>query len=477
MKILFTVLLIMISTFNLLAQSAFTDVDDLIKNGEFTKAAVEIRKLLGAEKLSPSQSYDLNFKLDLMNRIKIDFSLSRADVKKFISKYYPEVTDIQLDAWETNKVLEMKIIDGEKKYFKRAARNLFRLDTEAKKRFEEVEGTAPDPLDLYLLDLLPSVIEESKDKATKLVKPVNIKVKYTLRVKPNSVPPGELVRCWLPYPSETRDRQTDVEFISASYENFIVSPFNSAHRSIYLEAIAEKDSPLVFEVVYKFKSYSEYNAIDFNKKYTIDTSSELFAEYTAERLPHIPFTDELKQLSTKIIGNETEPIKKFKLIYEWINYNIPWAGALEYSTIESLPTYCYTNKHGDCGIQSLLFITLCRMNGIPAKWQSGWMLHPPEVNLHDWAEVYFNETGWIPVDQSFKLQNSDDQLVSYYYLGNTDNYHFIVNDDFSRNFFPAKIYPRSETVDFQRGEVEWRGGNLYFDSWNYDIYLDYTNDN
>ncbi|MBK6680218.1 MAG: hypothetical protein IPG53_09400 [Ignavibacteriales bacterium] len=47
MKILFTVLLIMISTFNLLAQSAFTDVDDLIKNGEFTKAAVEIRKLLG----------------------------------------------------------------------------------------------------------------------------------------------------------------------------------------------------------------------------------------------------------------------------------------------------------------------------------------------------------------------------------------------------------------------------------------------
>ncbi|GAB1443922.1 hypothetical protein MASR2M39_27670 [Ignavibacteriales bacterium] len=150
---------------------------------------------------------------------------------------------------------------------------------------------------------------------------------------------------------------------------------------------------------------------------------------------------------------------------------------MEYSTIESLPTYCYTNKHGDCGIQSLLFITLCRMNGIPAKWQSGWMLHPPEVNLHDWAEVYFNETGWVPVDQSFKLQNSDDQLVSYYYLGNTDNYHFIVNDDFSRNFFPAKIYPRSETVDFQRGEVEWRGGNLYFDSWNYDIYLDYTNDN
>lgn len=46
-------------------------------------------------------------------------------------------------------------------------------------------------------------------------------------------------------------------------------------------------------------------------------------------------------------------------------------------------------KHGDCGMVSLLFITLCRLNGIPAKWQSGFMMHPGDVNLHDWAEIYF----------------------------------------------------------------------------------------
>ena len=27
------------------------------------------------------------------------------------------------------------------------------------------------------------------------------------------------------------------------------------------------------------------------------------------------------------------------------------------------------------------------------------------------------------------------------------------------------VYIRSETVDFQPGEVEWRGGNLYYDHW------------
>ena len=40
-------------------------------------------------------------------------------------------------------------------------------------------------------------------------------------------------------------------------------------------------------------------------------------------------------------------------------------------------------------------------------------------------------------------------------------------------FYPAKIYPRSETVDFQRGEVEWRGGNLYFNQWRWGFTIDY----
>jgi len=32
---------------------------------------------------------------------------------------------------------------------------------------------------------------------------------------------------------------------------------------------------------------------------------------------------------------------------------------------------------------------------------------------------------------------------------------------------------RSETVDFQRGELEWKGGNLYFDKWDYKMEVGY----
>ena len=104
------------------------------------------------------------------------------------------------------------------------------------------------------------------------------------------------------------------------------------------------------------------------------------------------------------------------------------------------------------------------------------MLHPNNKNLHDWGEVYFEGIGWVPVDQSFGLNDVEDEDTKWFFLGGNDAYHFIVNDDYSKPLFPAKIYPRSETVDFQRGEVEWQGGNLYFNKWDYFIDVEYLSE-
>ena len=48
-----------------------------------------------------------------------------------------------------------------------------------------------------------------------------------------------------------------------------------------------------------------------------------------------------------------------------------------------------------------------------------------------------------------------------------------INTDFGGNLSPAKKYPRSDTVDFQRGEVEWSKGNLYYTQWDYDFKIEY----
>jgi len=41
----------------------------------------------------------------------------------------------------------------------------------------------------------------------------------------------------------------------------------------------------------------------------------------------------------------------------------------------------------------------------------------------------------------------------------------IVNLDWGRELFPPKPGMRSEPADFQRGEVEVDGQNLYYDQW------------
>jgi hypothetical protein len=40
------------------------------------------------------------------------------------------------------------------------------------------------------------------------------------------------------------------------------------------------------------------------------------------------------------------------------------------------------------------------------------------------------------------------------------------NEGVGDKLSPAKTYIRSETVDFQPGEVEWRKGNLFYDKRN-----------
>ncbi len=114
-----------------------------------------------------------------------------------------------------------------------------------------------------------------------------------------------------------------------------------------------------------------------------------------------------------------------------------------------------------------------RSQGIPVKWQSGWMLHPRHVNLHDWCEVYYEGVGWVPLDQSFGLQKTQDEKVHNFYRSGIDAYRLIVNDDYSREFTPKKKYLRSEPYDFQRGELEWEGGNLYFNQWNWHMDVEY----
>ena len=129
----------------------------------------------------------------------------------------------------------------------------------------------------------------------------------------------------------------------------------------------------------------------------------------------------------------------------------------------------FTNRTGDCGIQGSVFITMCRVAGIPARWQTGWETKPVGWSMHDWSEIYIAPWGWLPADASYGVQKSDDPRIADFYLGHQDAYRMIVNLDYGRPLNPPKNSFRSEPADFQRGEVEIDGKNLYFDDWDYNI--------
>lgn len=451
-------------------------ISDLISGGEFTAAIHAIDSILNNDTVSEAKQYKLMFTKDSLQRVSIDFNKTREDVVKWIKKEHGFTpSEEQLEEWESLKALEFKIIDGEKRYFRNAAPNIFRVNAEAR-ALTEIAPKTDTPRDSLLIDALNNM-KPAEQEGKFLLPKKRMHVVYTLTVKANAVPAGELLRVWLPYPRADVSRQSDITFIRASQPDFIFSEDTTAHTSVYMEKKARRNRSTVFEIEYEFSSQGEYFDLAKLDPQPYKANSADYKLYTSERPPHIQFTDKLKSLTDSVTRNSLTPIENLRAIYGFIAANYPWASALEYSTIPNIPDYVIDNKKGDCGQVALLLITMLRYKGIPARWQSGWMVHPGEVNLHDWAEVYIEGVGWMPIDISFARGGELDHPIGReFFMTGIDSYRLYVNSDYSGKFYPEKKYPRSETVDFQRGEVESEHWNLYFDKWNYKMKVTYIDE-
>ena len=455
-------------------QKQKTDPDELkfqFSNGNF-RIANQIIEEIKSSGFPENQSGEIEIIEAKIERIQLDFSKTESQIKDELSPWFPNVTNEQLRRWEEDKTLEMKVIDGERRYFKNAVSNLFRLNPEAKKVKESKEGELVDLLDTFRLANTSELLDKVNKEVNLLEEPHKYRIEFTISLEPDVIPAGEIVKCWMPFPRESLPRQKNVNLISVNTENYILADNKNMQRSLYLEKTTEAGKPTIFIYTAEFETSPQYFKIQPNKFETYNKESEDYRKYTAERLPHIVFTDEIKELTAKVTSGISNPFEKVKAIYYWINSNVTWASALEYSTFECIPEYVLNTRHGDCGMQTLLFMSMARYAGIPCKWQSGWMLHSGHLNLHDWCEVYYEGTGWVPLDQSFGLQKSENQQLKEFYISGIDEFRLIVNDEFCCELEPKKKYFRSEPIDFQRGELEWKGENIYFNHWDY--HLDVT---
>jgi transglutaminase-like putative cysteine protease len=441
----------------------------LVTAGQFREAGARIDAALEQPGLPATTRRALEFQRVRMERMREDFSLTAGEVEARVRKQIPDLTDAQFERWDTAGLFEHMYIDGARMYFARSPSNLFHLSAAARARANVPMPFADSGLSKQFTEQIAAydgdVIRRARTTGRSSVLPQRVRATQSLTVDADAVPAGKTIRAWIPYPRAIPGQQEDIRFVASQPDGHRIAPVSALQRTVYLEATARAHQATVFSVTYEVTLRAQYHAIDPSKVVPARITPDL-APYVAERAPHIVFTEPLRVFSRQVVGDTTNPYRIAQKIFAAVDA-IPWAGAREYSTIPDLSAYTLHAGHGDCGEQTMLLITLMRMNGIPARWQSGWFFSSGSDNdIHDWAQIYLAPYGWVPVDVTYGRLESADPALKWFYLGGLDNFRIAFNDDFSREFTPRKHSFRSDDVDSQRGEVE-SDDDLYYDKWSY----------
>ena len=394
------------------------------------------------------------------SRLAADFSLSFDSAASLVRQRHPELSDSDILSFIDKKYMEAKTINGEMRIHRKSPRNLELLNPDYNGGWKLRGASASDARISYV----DSVIKWSEGKNA-LGGAHEVVYRFTIDVPYHEALRGDTLRVWMPL-AHVSERQPVVKILSTYPEEFIAStPEQSVHSTVYMQQPVAEGDTTHFECVVAYEARGQYFTPDFIRANIkdYDRDSEVYKKYTAFEAPHIINLD---TLARQIVGDETNPYKSSELVYDYIINRYPWAGAREYSTISCIPAYVVREGHGDCGQVGLLYISLMRSLGIPARWESGWMIHPGEKNLHDWAEVYFEGVGWVPVDVSFgRYVNSGDKAIEKFYSTGMDAHRLASNLGVCGALYPPKKFVRSETVDFQLGEVESTKGNLFYPAW------------
>ncbi len=125
----------------------------------------------------------------------------------------------------------------------------------------------------------------------------------------------------------------------------------------------------------------------------------------------------LRELAMNLTSKEKDVLTIVENFVAWIRKNVHY-------TMNEYPLYpneTYTYRSGDCDDQAILFISLCRIVGIPAYLQTGCIYIQHKANLtlwndhvrlilkniswHGWAVAYIPPWGWLPVDLTWGLSS------------------------------------------------------------------------
>ncbi len=430
------------------------DLKSLINRGNFSEAKMVIERLL--KDANSDYRKRLEFELDRLHRWPIQYRFGEKEALEELKKRIPNLTIEEFRKLIDRGCIDYRLIEGKIRIFERFIPNSLWLCPDLKNKAIEEKDETVERAKAALAD-------RARDVMNSRAKPLTYKFRAKVILGKGSVPKGEMVRVWIPIP-RVSDLHPEVRILAYNREPYLADEIHE-QRTAYFEFTS---SDLNDEVWIEYEVVAKPFKVDLKHE---EVEEIKIHEYLEERIPHVRFTKDLKDLTDSIVGDEDNPLLKARKIWDWILNNVIYTYVHDYALFDNISQYAASKRRGDCGIQAILFITMLRLAGIPARWQSGWYANPVRWGMHDWAQFYIEPYGWIYADPSFGHPRDGEEWRRDFYFGSIEGFRLAFNSEISYPFDPPKEHFRSDPVDSQRGEVEWDGGNLYYDKWDFKLDL------
>lgn len=384
-----------------------------------------------------------------IRRLPTQYPWNRTEALAKLREIVPSVTEEQFDEWELDGRIDFIYINGEKRYFVRCHRSITKHPELVRQAGREVS-----PVN----DWLDPMIREIKEKGS-LTRRITLET--SIYVEKDDFVPGEYLM-HLPFPAVSA-QQSDIRLIEGDPDGIAPedAPARTAHWRRQLDEWHE------FVLKYSYVSSIQY-ADPLHQPAPMEplypNAAPPCDADLAEFGAFMRFTPYLKALAEDLAKGASTAAEKAWRFYEFITTKVDYSFMRDYFQIDHLNEYCAVNLRGDCGLQALLFIVLCRIGGIPARWQSGMAVEPSYTGSHDWAQFYLDGWGWLFADCSYggSAYRYGNAERHQFYFGNLDPMRMVANREFQAELTPKLSVLRVDPYDNQAGEVERIGAELPF---------------
>lgn len=421
--------------------------EDLVKlkwGGDYERLIRVIDRRLSDETLPEALKKRLQLERILASRIPSQYPYSYEEALALLRKNIRDFKDEELETlWEENTA-DWIYINGRVRFHELFFDNLMKTRDDYGARFL---GTLEDnEKNASLLRENVRLMEEHGGRTIHM----RLLTRLSLTPEAEKACIGKTVHVYMPLPVEyaqVRNLRL-LGFEGTAGEPVSVDNGSYPQRTARFETVIRGGE--VWQTEFEFDNETVFRNPDPSQ---VLSSQPSF--YTGEEAPHIRFTPYLRELTRSVTEGEENPLLAAEKIYRFITSQVKYSFVRSYSTVEDIPEFTAANRKGDCGFQALLFITMCRIAGIPARWQSGLYATPLTVGSHDWAQYYVAPFGWLSADCSFggSAFRQGDEKRRAYYGANLDPYRIPYASQFMHSFSREEEGLRDDPYDNQSGEV------------------------